>query len=244
MEVSQIYSIVNNATEEVLGETGIVSEDLSNIVDVGNSVFNASAFDAYVKSLVNQIGRIVFVNRPYRGSAPSVLMDAWEYGSVVEKISSELPEATENESWELTDGQSYDPHIFHQPVAEAKFFNKMTTFEIDRSITERQVKQSFQSATQLNAFLSMLFNEVEKSLTVKTDALVMRTINNMTAETIYNAYNGGAITGKGNTRAVNLLARYNENMENSSPQVPLCSTPISSVMRHSLWASTPTVLLV
>lgn len=210
MEVSQIYSIVNNATEEVLGETGIVSEDLSNIVDVGNSVFNASAFDAYVKSLVNQIGRIVFVNRPYRGSAPSVLMDAWEYGSVVEKISSELPEATENESWELTDGQSYDPHIFHQPVAEAKFFNKMTTFEIDRSITERQVKQSFQSATQLNAFLSMLFNEVEKSLTVKTDALVMRTINNMTAETIYNAYNGGAITGKGNTRAVNLLARYNE----------------------------------
>lgn len=213
MEVSQIYSIVNNATEEVLGETGIVSEDLSNIVDVGNSVFNASAFDAYVKSLVNQIGRIVFVNRPYRGSAPSVLMDAWEYGSVVEKISSELPEATENESWELTDGQSYDPHIFHQPVAEAKFFNKMTTFEIDRSITERQVKQSFQSATQLNAFLSMLFNEVEKSLTVKTDALVMRTINNMTAETIYNAYNGGAITGKGNTRAVNLLARYNEKYE-------------------------------
>lgn len=209
MDIKQIYEITNSVTQEVIGDTAVVQEDLSNIVDVGTAVFNASAFDAYVRSLVNHIGKVVFVNRPYRGSAPSVLMDSWEYGSVVEKIHSEMPEATENESWELVDGASYDPHVFHQPKAVAKFFNKMTTFEIDRSITERQVKQSFSSATQLNAFISMLFNEVEKALTVRTDALIMRTINNMIAETVYDAFAGGAITGAGNSRAVNLLARYN-----------------------------------
>lgn len=209
MDIKQIYDITNSVTQEVIGDTAVVQEDLSNIVDVGTAVFNASAFDAYVRSLVNHIGKVVFVNRPYRGSAPSVLMDSWEYGSVVEKIHSEMPEATENESWELVDGASYDPHVFHQPKAVAKFFNKMTTFEIDRSITERQVKQSFSSATQLNAFISMLFNEVEKALTVRTDALIMRTINNMIAETVYDAFAGGAITGAGNSRAVNLLARYN-----------------------------------
>ena len=195
--------------QETLGNESLLTEDLSNIVDVGTAVFNASAFDAFVRSLVNHIGRVIFVNRPYRGSAPSVLMDAWEYGSVVEKISSELPTAVENESWELTDGASYDPNVFHQPRAEAKFFNKMTTFEVDRSITERQVKQSFSSATQLNAFVSMLFNEVEKALTVANDNLIMRTINNMIVETMYSAYSGGAITGAGTPKAVNLLARYN-----------------------------------
>lgn len=209
MEVTQVHQFVNTATSEALGVENPVNEDLSNIVDVGDSIFNAQAFDKYVKALVNHIGKVIFVNRPYRGSAPSVLMDAWEYGSVVEKISSELPDAVENESWELTDGASYDPNVFHQPQVEAKFFNKMTTFEIDRSITERQVRQSFSSATQLNAFVSMLFNEVEKSLTVKNDSLIMRTINNMIVETMYNAFNGGAITDAGTPKAVNLLSRYN-----------------------------------
>ena len=201
MEIKQVYQFVNDAASEVIGGTAVVEEDLSNVVDVGTAIFNASAFDAYVKSLVNHIGKVIFVNRPYRGSAPSVLMDAWEYGSVVEKIHSEMPVAVENESWDLVDGQSYDPHVFHQPVAEAKFFNKMTTFEIERSITERQVKQSFSSANQLNAFVSMLFNEIDKAMTVRTDALIMRTINNMIVET---AKDGNA------NRAVNLLFKYNQ----------------------------------
>lgn len=201
MEIKQVYQFVNDAVSEVIGGSAIVAEDLSNVVDIGTAIFNGSAFDAYVKSLVNHIGKVIFVNRPYRGSAPSVLMDAWEYGSVVEKIHSEMPEAVENESWDLVDGQSYDPHVFHQPVAEAKFFNKMTTFEIEASITELQVKQSFSSATQLNAFVSMIFNEIEKAMTVRTDALIMRTINNMIVETAKDA---------NANRAVNLLSKYNQ----------------------------------
>ena len=200
MEIKQVYEFVNDAVEETIGDAAVVNEDLSNVVDVGTAIFNANAFDAYVRSLVNHIGKVIFVNRPYRGSAPSVLMDAWEYGSVVEKITSEMPQAVENESWDLIDGQSYDPHVFHKPVAEAKFFNKMTTFEIEASITEMQVKQSFSSATQLNAFISMIFNEIEKAMTVRNDALIMRTINNMIVETA---------KGANTNRAVNLLSRYN-----------------------------------
>ena len=166
MEVKQIYALMNTVTEEVLGKTALVAEDLGNIVDVGTEIFNASALDKYVKSLVNHIGKVVFVNRPYTGGAPSVLMDGWEYGSVLEKISSEMPEASENESWELEDGQSYDPNVFYKPIVSAKFFNKQVTFEIDRSFTEKQVKQSFSSAEQLNGFLSMLYDAVDKSMTV------------------------------------------------------------------------------
>lgn len=225
MEIKQVYDFVNNATSEVLGDSALLQEDLSNVVDVGTAIFNANAFDAYVRTLVNHIGKVIFVNRPYRGSAPSVLMDSWEYGSVVQKIHSEMPEATENESWELVDGASYDPHIFHAPKAESKFFNKMTTFEIDRSITELQVRQSFSDATQLNSFISMLYNEVEKSLTVKNDALIMRTIDNMIGETVYDAFSGGAITGAGNTRAINLLSRYNTQYGTSLTAAAAVLTP-------------------
>lgn len=208
MEVKQIYGFVNETVREVLGDEALVQEDLSNIVDIGNAVFDGNAFDKYVRSLVNHIGRVIFVNRKYNGSAPSVLMDGWEYGSILQKISSEMPEAEENESWELIDGASYDPNIFRKPVAEQKFFNKKTTFEIDRSITEKQVKQSFSSAEQLNGFISMLYNEVDKAMTVMTDNLIMRTINNYTGETLHNAFPTGTYTGT-HIRAVNLLAEYN-----------------------------------
>lgn len=210
MTVNQIYELVNGATQEALGESGVVAEDLGNIVDVGTAIFNASAVDAYVRSLVNHIGKVIFVNRPYSGNVPSVLMDGWEYGSVLEKISAELPEATENESWELTSGASYDPNIFYKPTVEAKFFNKRVTFEIPLSFTEKQVKQSFSNATQLNGFLSMLYNAVEKSMTVKVDSLVMRTINNMIGETIHADYGSSSLSGGSHVKAVNLLYLYNQ----------------------------------
>lgn len=210
MNVNQIYEIMNTVTGEILGDSVLVNEDLSNIVDVGTAIFNASAIDNYVKSLVNHIGRVIFVNRPYSGNVPSVLMDGWEYGSVLEKISAELPDATENESWELTDGTSYDPNVFYKPSVSAKFFNKRVTFEIPMSFTERQVKESFSNVEQLNGFLSMLYNAVDKSMTVKIDALVMRTINNMIGETVVADYSGGDYNDGSGVKAVNLLYLYNK----------------------------------
>ena len=215
MTVNQIYSIMNSVTAEVLGESVIVAEDLGNIVDVGTEIFNANAVDNYVRSLVNHIGKVIFVNRPYAGNVPSVLMDGWEYGSVLEKITAELPVATENESWELTDGASYDPNVFYKPQVSAKFFNKRVTFEIPMSFTERQVKESFSNAEQLNGFLSMLYNAVDKSMTVKIDALVMRTINNMIGETIHADYASAALSSKSGVKAVNLLYLYNQRYSES-----------------------------
>lgn len=200
MTVQQVYALVNSITSEITGKEDILAEDLSNVVDVGKAVFGASSVDNYVKTLVDRIGRTVFVNRPYFGKLPSIMRTAWEFGSVMMKISADLPQATENETWELVDQQSYDPNVFYKPTVSAKFYNSKTTFEIPLSFTERQVKESFNSANELNAFLSMLYNSVEKSMTIKVDGLIMRTINNMTAN---------VIGGSNNVQKVNLLANYN-----------------------------------
>lgn len=210
MEVTQVYNVVNNATKEVLGESAILLEDLSNVVDMGDAIFNANAVDRYVKSLVNHIGRVVFVDRKYQGGAPSVLMDGWEFGSVMEKIRIKLPEATENESWDLESGASYDTNIFTAPKVSAKFYNKRVTFEVPMSFTEKQVKQSFSSAEQLNAFTSMIYTAIDNTMTVKMDALIMRTINTDIAETVYSAYGKGTgFSGSSHVNAVNLLHEYN-----------------------------------
>ena len=221
MEVKQIYTLINSVSGEVLGRTDIVAEDLTGIVDLGTEVFNQNAVDNYVKSLVNHIGKVIFVNRPYAGKVPSVLMDKWEFGSVLEKISADVPEAEENDTWNLTDGQSYDQDVFHKPTVTAKFFNSKVTFEVPVSITERQVKESFSNAAQLNGFISMIYAAVEKSMTIKADALIMRTINNMIGETVladaqaFGATAAGDMAGAdlssaSTARCVNLLKLYND----------------------------------
>lgn len=214
MKVTQLHELVNSVAQEVLGNEAVVNEDLSNIVAIGKEIVNTENVDNYVKKLVNHIGKVVFVNRLYAGGVPSVLMDSWEYGSILEKVSADLPDATENESWELQDGKTYNPDVFYQPKVSAQFFNSKITFEIPLSFTEMQVKESFSNANQLNGFISMLTTSVENAMTVRLDALIMRTINNMTAETLASELDpettGTIDLTDGSVRAVNLLAKYNE----------------------------------
>jgi len=212
MRMEQVYQILNTITGEVLGDSVILNEDLSNIVDIGRAFENAGGLDNFVRRLNDHIGRVIFVDRPYAGRAPSVLMDGWEYGSILEKVRGDLPEATENESWELQDGTSYDPNIFTAPKVNVKFFNDRTTFEVPVSFTERQVKSAFSNAVQMNGFMSMIRNNVENSLTVKTDALIMRTINAGIGETLYSEFNAGNYGAGSGIRAVNLLYLYNQMM--------------------------------
>lgn len=229
MKIEQVYSLVNASTKEILGETDIVAQDLSNIVDIGSSIINSNNVDNYVKSLVDHIGKVIFVNRPYAGSVPGVLMDKWEFGSVLEKISADLPEAVENKSWELTNGVDYSPNVFYKPTVSAKFYNSKVTFEVDMSFTERQVKESFDNAEQLNAFVSMLYNAVERSMTVKIDSLVMSTINNAIAQVINHAMpdvtDGNYSQATTTPQAINLLKIYNDTFSKTLTKVTCLTDP-------------------
>lgn len=201
MKITQIKDLVNSSLKEVDGTSTLLKEDLSNVVDVGKDILDKDDIDNFVKKLVDRVGKTVFNNRVYQGSAPSVLMDAWEYGSVVEKVDAELPNVEENDSWNLQDGKSYDQDIFYQPKVSAKFFNSKVTFDIPMSFTKMQVKSAFNSATELNSFISMLMTKVQNAMTLHLDGLIMKTINNFTAQVIN--------SNKG-LQVVNLLKGYND----------------------------------
>lgn len=123
-----------------------------------------------------------------------------------------MPQATENKSWDLNDGEDYSPNVFYKPSVSAKFFNSMVTFEIPMSFTELQVKQSFSNANQLNGFISMLVTSIENAMTVKLDALIMRTINNMAAETLHAELSDDETVDytKSTVKAVNLMKLFND----------------------------------
>ena len=219
MEMNQVYQAVNGMTKEILGESAVVAEDLSNIVDIGKAVFDNASYDKVVKSLIDHIGKVVFVDRKYTGFMAPLYRESWEYGAVKEKITNlDLPEATENESWELTDGASYDPNVYTKSKVSAKFYDKRTTLEVPLSIVDRQMRTAFSNAGQLNSFTSMLFNNIDNTLTVKGDALGQRAINNMIAETLYAEFPAVSGNNYGNStgvKAVNLLKLFNTQFSQS-----------------------------
>lgn len=211
MEMLQVAEIVNASTRQFVGEDTVLLNDLSNVVDVGTEIFNATSFDHYVKSLVDHIGKVVFVNRVYTGNVPSMLMDGWEYGAVMEKVQVEPFTAEDNDTWNLTNGSEYPQDIFYKPTVSAKFYNKRVTFDIPCSITERQVKSAFSNATQLNAFISSIMTAVENGITIRLNTLILDTIDNMIAKVVNHNYGEAALNTKSTVQAVNLLYLYNKN---------------------------------
>lgn len=187
MKVEQIAEIVNETTAQVTGTEALENVDLNTLVDKGAEILdNDKLIDNYVRTLIDHIGKVVFVNRPYTGSTPSVMMDSWEYGAILEKIQYEgLPEAEENDTWELEDGRSYDPNIFHKPKVSAKFYDKKVTFDIPMSFAQKQVKSAFSSAAQVQGFFAMIETAISNGMTVKMDSLVQLTLANAIA-TVYN----------------------------------------------------------
>ena len=188
MLVEQIAGIVNEVNAEVTGTEAIENIDLNKVVETGSEILDTSdkVFDNYVRSLIDHIGKVVFVNRPYTGSTPSVMMDSWEYGAILEKIQYEgVPEAEENDTWELEDGKSYDPNIFYKPTVSAKFYSERRTFDVPMSFANRQIKSAFSNAPQVQAFFSMIETAISNGMTVKMDGLVNLTIANAIA-TVYN----------------------------------------------------------
>lgn len=210
MLMNQIYELVNETTKEILGEETIVNEDLGNIVDIGKAIENLNKVDNYVGKILNKVGKMIFKDKTYEGNYRGLMMDAWEYGSIVEKVRMELPEAEENESWQLSDGASYDPFIFRKPIISAKYFNDRCTFEVDISVTDKQAKESFNTPTQQAAFVTMIYNTVRNSIQIKMESLAQRTINNLIASTVQDDYNGGNISQASHVKAINVLYLYNQ----------------------------------
>ncbi len=227
MDVKQIYAIVNDVRDQVLGVKDVAITDVKGIIETGDEVFNANQVDNWTKTLVNRVGREIFVARKYSGGAPSVLMDSWEFGSVMMKVSGDLYDTEPNDSWRLQDKTNYPQDVFHKPKVSVKFFNGKTTFSVKISVAENQVKESFTSLEKMNSFISMIFTDIDNTLQVDVDNLVMLTIGNFIGETIFEDYKVntgtedepvwelGNLSAKSGVRAINVLKLFNDQFNKS-----------------------------
>ena len=215
MKITQLAELLNGTLlstgiiDQITGEAAVATEDLSNVIDIGKLVLDYTGvsnanFDSFMRNLIDQVGKVMFVNRTYTSQAPNILKDGWEYGSILEKVRCEVPDARDNATWDLFNypvdgGAAYpDPFELSKPSATAKFFNSKATYEVPITLTDVQLREAFQSASQFGSFISMIENRIAMKITLCNDGLIMATIANLMGQKIAAEHN-----------VVNLLELYN-----------------------------------
>lgn len=214
MEVKQIYTLINDIQREIMGDARyeetdpqfIIREDLSNITQVGNLLLDAGSLteagttwrDNYVRSLINRIGRMVFVDRAYRSIFPDLRRDDWEYGSIMTKSRVKRFDAKTNPTWGLVAGQTVNQFEFTPPEVMTLFYNNKTAWQIDCSFADIQLRESFTSPREMDRFMSMIESAISRSLDAQIDSISSRTLNALIAEKI-----------NANSGVIDLLDGYN-----------------------------------
>ena len=207
MKVNQISGILNDVFKEVLGDN-LIAEDLGNIVSTGTIITSSTDFgdnfENYAGKIVDKVGRTIFVNRIYKTQDLGIWRDSFEYGSVLEKIRVEVGKYDDNAEWTLTkdtdsDGDlDYNENIathiadlfkFYPAKIRAKYFNLKTTFKSVISITQKQLRSAFNSASDMARFIGMIEQRIMTKMEIAKDQLQRRTLANFIGERIYN---GGA----------------------------------------------------
>lgn len=195
MKVNQISGLLNSVFGEVLGETGLISEDLSNLVSAGTVITSSTDFgdnfENYAGKIIDKVGKTIFADRVYRAKDLGIWRDYFEYGSVLEKIRVDVGEYEDNCEWDLTKmgttGLDYNENIqnhieelfkFVPANVQAKYFNLKTTFKTVISITRKQLKSAFDSASSMARFIGMIENRILSKMEIAKEELQRRAIGN------------------------------------------------------------------
>ena len=220
MLVTQIATLMNTyVLPNILGEGAVANEDLSNIVDIGIQIGNANAYDKYIGKVVNVIGKVEVVDRILKGSAPTIQKESWLYGSILEQLSFDLPDAIDNDAYKLTNGNTYNQDTFYAPSVNVSFYNDKVTRQIPMSFlangsADDRITQSFASPEQCQAFWSGIELAIKNRTTLDIDALSMRCINYYIGKQMYEDLIAGLSVGETvgdvtGVRCINLLKLYN-----------------------------------
>ena len=185
LKPAQVATLMNDAVKNTLGDNAtILSEDLSEVVDVGTALANANAYKNFLENLMVATAKYIFSFRPYTAKAPNILRDNYEYGQIIQKIRTKLPKSFNNQSWEIQAYASYDDNQYIPNEVEVKLFMKQITFECRKSITNDQIKNAFTNATELGNFVSQQFGYVQNKLQLDLENLTYMVINTAIAKKV------------------------------------------------------------
>ena len=197
METEQIYALVNDVYGQMAGSEPITAIDTSTLVSMGDAVLSSTAnTEAFMNTLVQRIGKTIISYRKYTNQLSKLVMDDFQFGAIVQKIKVDMPTATADDAYELTDGVSVDQYKVAKPTAKQKLFVTRTPYKFFVTIQDVQLEEAFTSAEAMGSFIQAIYGEVQNKLEV-------------TLEDLGRLAMASYMANAGSSQIVNLVTTYN-----------------------------------
>lgn len=202
MTTEQIYGLLNEITSETTGTQNLAIRDGYKLVDLGTTITNSETLTkGFLTGLIDKVTKTLIMSRQYeKQDRRGINKETLTYGAIVEMISIERGEPTENLSWKQNDTSC--PYSKTDPnyTVTTTIAQGNDTFEYDVIIYDYQLNSAFLNEKNMAAFVEGVFETVKNSLEIYLEN-IESTVINTTACRVYN-------TNTGNT-VVKLATLYN-----------------------------------
>lgn len=222
--VTQIYSIVNDAVSDFLGSTAVRVKDTGSFVDLGRQLSEIhsadnpyAGLDSFYGALACRIVKTEVFTRLYERSNRGIITDYIDFGAFVQRVYAELPSAVNNPAWQISNGEnpptitSKSPYDVNTTVnISTLLFGKRGTWSIEVKMPYHQIKEAFLSESAMMAFIDAIYIQVSTSMNIDMEALENLACNTAIALCLHNG------------KATNLLQVYNNSGVTVSLTVSNC----------------------
>lgn len=162
--VNQIYTIINSIASQALGKTAVVNTDTS-FVNLGTEILSSDkAVDAWFNALIDRIGRTVMAMREYKANNAELKREPIEFGVILQKLAVQMPDAVKNTSWNKQSDAASNPFDKSAMTIKQTLFTDFSTWEVDGTIPDSQLKTAFTSASAMAALIDAIFTAMYNSL--------------------------------------------------------------------------------
>ena len=183
MTTEQIYGLVNTVNAEAFGHSALTVTDTSSLISLGNTVLSSSTnTEAFLNTLAQRIGRTILRYREYRNKLGDMVLNDFEYGAILQKIKVHMPEAEQDDSYDLIDGNTVDHYTIAKPSVDQKLFVTRTPYQFHITIQRVHLKEAFLTPEAMGSFIGIVFGEVRNAIEISLENLGRVTLATAAAE--------------------------------------------------------------
>lgn len=206
METNQIYELINDVNAQTIGTENLTVLNTEQLVALGDYLFNSGSVDLWTNTLLSRIASTKISYRAYQSKLGIYAVSDITMGLIMQKIKVDMPNAVEDVTTQLQDGESIDMYIVSKPTTHQKLFAKRTPATFFRTTQRKWLRESFTSESAMGSFLAAVQGEVNNKIELTQENLARLTMANFMA-----------IISQTSSRVVNLVTEYNALTDNDVP---------------------------
>lgn len=209
---NSMYTILQEATNQMLGQKAIDNISLEDIIDVGKT-WSQVEKEQWVKELSARYVKTMYTDVSYEDKRNDIFYeDSASFGAITQIISMEMPDIIENRSWTaVTSGVTQiGTNTVYLPIVEEQLYAGTDSWGVSIAYTGTQLNEAFDSVEQLMQFNNYIKLMAQNAIKFHRATMNGQNRNNYIAEKL----NAGNKTGKINV--VNLVEEYQRDHANSA----------------------------